>query len=46
MKEQLKKMFGESLPSIDKCTIKTEDTFHSHHHTYENEETDCNYKVS
>ena len=31
MKEQLKKMFGESLPNIEKCSIKTEDTFHAQH---------------
>ena len=37
MKDQLKKMFGESLPNIEKCSIKsetpikTEDTFHSHY---------------
>ena len=29
MKEQLKKMFGESFPNIEKCSIKTEDTFHA-----------------
>ena len=41
MKEQLKKMFGESLPNIEKCTIKTEDTFHSQHthESYYGEET-------
>ena len=31
MEEQLKKMFGESLPSIEKCFIKTEDAFHAQH---------------
>ena len=31
MKEQLKKMFGESLPSKEKVSIKTEDTFHTQH---------------
>ena len=41
MKEQLKKMFGESLPNIEKCTIKTENTFHSQHthESYYGEET-------
>ena len=29
MKEQLKKMFGESFPNTEKCSIKTEDTFHA-----------------
>ena len=31
MKDQLKKMFGESLPSIEKCPIKAEDTFRAQH---------------
>ena len=31
MKDQLKKMFRESLPSIEKCPIKAEDTFHAQH---------------
>ena len=31
MKEQLKKMFGESLPRKDKVTVKSEDTFHTQH---------------
>ena len=31
MKDQLKNMFGESLPSIEKCPIKAEDTFHAQH---------------
>ena len=31
MKDQLKKMFRESLPSIEKCPIKAEDTFHTQH---------------
>ena len=29
MKEKLIKMFGESLPSIEKCSIKAEDIFHA-----------------
>ena len=31
MKDQLKNMFGESLPSIEKYPIKAEDTFHAQH---------------
>ena len=31
MKDQLKKMFRESLLSIEKCPIKREDTFHAQH---------------
>ena len=31
IKEQLKKTFGKSLPSIEKCSIKIEDTFHAQH---------------
>ena len=31
MKEQLKKMFRKFLPSIEKCSIKAEDTFHDQH---------------
>ena len=31
MKDQLKKMFRESLPSIEKCPIEAEDTFHAQH---------------
>ena len=31
MKDQLKKMFGESLRSIEKCPIKAEDTFRAQH---------------
>ena len=31
IKDQLKKIIGESLPSIEKCTIKAEDTFHAQH---------------
>ena len=31
MKDQLKKMFGETLPSIEKYSIKAEDTFHTQH---------------
>ena len=31
MKDQLKNMFGESLPSIEKCPIKAEDTFNAQH---------------
>ena len=31
MKEQLKKMFEESLPHTEKCSITAEDTFHAQH---------------
>ena len=31
IKEQLKKMLEESLPSIEKCSIKAEDTFYAQH---------------
>ena len=31
MKDQLKKMFKEYLPSTEKCSIKAEDTFHARH---------------
>ena len=31
MKDQLKKMFGESFPSKDRVSVKSEDTFHTQH---------------
>ena len=47
LKEQLKKMFGELLPSIEKNSIKANDTFHAQHTSqnhykeiYENEFSD------
>ena len=33
MKEQFKKIFGESLPGKEKCTVKTEDNFHTQHNS-------------
>ena len=47
MKDQLKKMFRESFPSIEKCPIKADDIFHTRHASwnyheelYENDFTD------